>query len=244
LQLVKATARDNHILSSAIQGLASEAAASADAGGAVYMTGSQSSLEIDQGVFAGNWAAEGGAVAHVAAGGRLHVRGPVLFKQNFAMDMGGAVYAGKEVGVLLNQTSLANNSAAASDAAGGGFYCSQCSSVIVHMCNFSGNAAAYGGGAAVLQTAMPSEFVNCTFQDNKALPGQSLALKDVAALPSAGNTTLDDGAYLGGGGLYLSLSSNVTLKGSAFLNNAGTNGGERLADSYVPADLAADVGIQ
>ena len=235
LHLVNTNASGNHIQSSAHQALLASKHSGGErtqaAGGAVYMTGSQSSLKLDGGAFVGNWAADGGAVAQMAADGQLYIRGPAVFRMNSAKNTGGAVSAGADVYVVMKGTEFSNNTAAARESAGGAFYCARCSQVILQACNFSSNNAAYGGGGALLQTTTPSEVFNCTFTGNKAVPSSVPPMGAVAALPSIGNATLDDAAYLGGGGLYLSLSNNITIKGSTFSSNEGASGGEKLERS-------------
>jgi hypothetical protein len=143
-------------------------------------------------------------------------------------------------------------------AAGGGFYCFLCESVTVNNSSFLNNWAAYGGGAAILQPTEPSTIVDSLFVNNTALPmvdspaapsqapavlgtavvappslpkpsAQLLQNSSLAILgPVGSNTTGDTGFYTGGGGLYVTVTDQITISGSSFILNDAWNGGEAL----------------
>jgi len=70
-----------------------------------------------------------------------------------------------------------------------------------------------------------------SFAGSKAVNPQRMGGQAAAAAilgPLGANVTGDSGYYTGGGGLYVSLSSRVTLQQCAFIYNSAYNGGEQL----------------
>lgn len=218
------------------------------AGGVVYMQGSQSVLIIMRGVFSGNVASQGGAVAQLAdSNSTLVILGPANFSGNLAKNMGGAVSAGEGVNVTIIGGTFVKNIAKAGNAAGGGFYCQRCGHVTLVGSDFSSNTATFGGGAALLQPQTRSGVTDTKFLHNIAVPADlntsaieqlyqeaTLEAQDAlgrdaalfAELRGVDNTTFDSGAYAGGGGLYVSVIDQFDVNGTTvFMNNTGKNGG-------------------
>lgn len=85
-------------------------------------------------------------------------------------------------------------------AAGGGLYCLLCDAVNISGSLFSGNRAAYGGGAALLQPWRASTVSDSTFAANTALPDPLGDLPHPAQRRRRGRALLDDGASVATGG--------------------------------------------
>lgn len=78
--------------------------------------------------------------------------------------------------------------------------------------------------------ALLSTGSSMTFAGSKAVNPRIGGQAAAAAIlgPLGANVTGDSGYYTGGGGLYVSLSSRVSLQQCAFIYNSAYNGGEQL----------------
>lgn len=178
------------------------------------------------------------------------------FSNNTAWIAGGAVAVTERKVAEVSGSKFSGNTLLWPElAAGGGFYCFLCESVTVKNTAFFNNRAAYGGGAAVLQPSEPSDIVDTLFFNNTALPtvdtvappGQAALLDTSVVVPTSlprlsaqllqnsslailgpigSNTTGDTGFYTGGGGLYVTVTDQVNISGSSFVENNAWNGGE------------------
>jgi hypothetical protein len=193
---------------------------------------------------------QGGALSFTGDSGKLLVSNSAL-NNNEALLTGGAISVQGRKSVYVLNSTFTGNRLLWQGAAGGGFYCRSCSSVNITSCMFSGNQAAFGGGAALMQSIQGSAVYNTSFIGNvasrqaKASSERRHLLASAPVQQSTGdsvsnlglsipvadavgsiNVTGDDAYYSGGGGLYVSVSGTTTLQQSVFLSNSATFGGE------------------
>jgi hypothetical protein len=138
-------------------------------GGGIHVTGASVKGLVVNSTFVQNGASLGAGLSFAPDEGSLVVSNSTRFRLNEAASQGGGLLVGQGVGLLVTNTSFSNNTARAAQGAGGGLCCMRCRNPVLQGCRFRGNAAAFGGGAALLQPTGTSQVVNCRFSANSAL---------------------------------------------------------------------------
>jgi predicted outer membrane repeat protein len=201
--------------------------------GAISVTGGSTSLTVQGGRFAGNKAANGGAIYNNTGMGNLSVTG-ATFTQNTATGAGGAIYTGPIGGNLSVTGDTFTGNTAGGD--GGAIFDFNIYGGYVTGCNFYRNKAADGG--AVLESTIGGGVLQGVFEGNTATYNGG-AIDNVYAYLNAGGTISGNHAGNDGGGIYLGFLQYETvgmmLTASVRGNSAENGGGIYIQDSI--ADL-------
>jgi hypothetical protein len=138
-------------------------------GGGIHVTGASVNGLVGNSLFESNGASLGAGLSFAPEEGQLVIINNTRFRLNEAASQGGGLLVGQGAGLLVTNTSFVNNTARAVEGAGGGLCCMRCRAPQLRGCRFRVNAAAYGGGAALLQPSGASQVVDCRFFKNTAL---------------------------------------------------------------------------
>jgi len=211
-----------------------------------------------------------------ASGGGLHINesgftkrvniaiNDVVFKNNTATQLGGAIrlYTCKDV--TLNRVTFSNNSTTTTFGGGGAIQLFVLNSLTLNNVTFSGNstvatAGNYGGGAILLNSVTTVTINNTTFANNTANAGGAFYAIDASTLTFS-NTILDNNTpnncHIGGTATFTTAGNNISSDAScnnfiaatdqfltdSLLDDLADNGGEVPTMALLTGSPAIDAG--
>lgn len=201
-------------------------------GGALHVTGAGSAVTLNGGVVQNNFAAREGGGLWNDAGSTMNVNNARIVNniaQGTAADDGGGGIFNNGGNTVINQTTIAGNSATGRFGAGGGIH-SNGGVVTLKNSTVNHNNANAGGGLANLDGEM--NVVNATISSNKARTGGGIA--NYANMDITNATIVLNEGYAGG--IYAYTGSDTLMNNSI----VGGNKGEQDSDDDIVGWLNAN----
>jgi|GEM_PF-3364930 len=198
-----------------------------ESGGAIYITGSNSELHLDDVQLDFNQASSAG---QNAGGGAIYATSGVQitvdnseFRGNSTNNIGGALAGRNNTDVVITGTTLIT--ANTSSGSGGAIYMSQSSSdLLIANSTLSDNEAGSSGGA-IQATFAPVTLDNATLDHNRADYGGAIRLQLADATLRNNSQIIYNNALYNGGGFYIYQGTLSAITATIGLNVADDPGG-------------------